>query len=79
MSLMNNMTLPLPNPGDWVSVAGAAAILRCSVRTVTRRVREGRLKAYLPYGARDLPNNYILWRKDVADFGKALKLVRDAA
>jgi hypothetical protein len=73
---MENQTLPLPNPGDWISPRGAAAILRTSVRTVHRRMADGRLKSYLPYGALDLPSNHILWRPEVKELGKALALAR---
>jgi hypothetical protein len=73
---MDNQTLPLPNPGDWVSVAGAAAITRTSIRTITRRIADGRIKAYLPYGAADRPSNYILWRPEVRELGLALLKVK---
>lgn len=73
---MDNQTLPLPNPGDWVSVAGAAAITRTSVRTITRRIADKRLKAYLPFGAQDRPSNYILWRPEVVELGRAILKVK---
>lgn len=76
---MNNQTLPLPNPDDWISVAGAAAICRISTRTVARRVKAGAIIAHLPYGAADRPQNYILWKPSVLQFGDALAKVRTGA
>jgi hypothetical protein len=73
---MSEQTLPLPNPGDWISPRGAAAILRVSVRTVHRKMAAGRLTSYLPYGAVDAPSNHILWRPEVKELGKALALAR---
>jgi hypothetical protein len=76
MSDMNQQTLPLPNPRDWVSVAGAAIITRTSARTIGRCIRDGRLTGYLPFGATDKPANYILWRPQVTDYARSLMTVK---
>jgi excisionase family DNA binding protein len=75
---MNNQALPFPNPGDWVSIAGAAEMLGVSGRTVARMVDDGRLRSFLPEGAFDRPANRILWRADVDDLKCALLVVSGA-
>lgn len=75
---MNNQTLPLPNPGDWCSIAGAARILKKSRRTVERMVANGQLVGYLPFGAPDRIASRMLWRPDVDELGVALERVRGA-
>lgn len=75
---MNNQTLPLPNPGDWCTIAGAARLLKLSRRTVERMVADGRLTGYLPYGAPDRVASRILWLPEVRELAAALERVRSA-
>lgn len=65
MGAMNNMTLPLPNPHDWMSVRGAANLLRMSTRTVRRMADAGVLTAYRPIGGPDEQPTPMLWRAEV--------------
>jgi hypothetical protein len=73
---MNDQTLPLPNPGDWCSIRGAARILKLSRRTVERYVALNQLTGYLPFGAPDRIASRILWRPDVDELAKALDRTR---
>jgi excisionase family DNA binding protein len=72
---MNYQTLPLPNPEDWITVYGAAPILRTSVRTVVRMVQDGRLTGYRIAGAPDRPASRILWRPQVVELAEAMRRV----
>lgn len=71
--------LPLPNPDDWISPAGAAQILKLSLRTLERRIADGVLKSYLPFGAWDVPSSRILWRPEVEAYGRAMATVKEGA
>ena len=73
---MHNQTLPLPNPGDWISIAAAAARLEVSRRTVERLIEDGRLTGYWIEGARGRTAAAILWRADVQRLREALERVR---
>lgn len=75
---MNNQTLPLPNIGDWCTIAGAARVLKKSRRTVERMVANGQLVGYLPFGATDRVASRLLWRADVDELAAALERVRKA-
>jgi excisionase family DNA binding protein len=75
---MNNQTLPLPNPGDWCAVAGAAQLLGVSRRTVERMIVDGRLVGYVPYGGSRRVASQILWMHEVRDLAAALARVRRA-
>jgi excisionase family DNA binding protein len=57
--------LPLPNPGDWMTTAGAAFLLGCSRRTIARLIDRGVLTAYRPLGALDEDRPIMLWRAEV--------------
>lgn len=65
MGAMNNMTLPLPNPSDWISVRGAAALLSASTRTVRRMIDTGVLTGHRPLGAYGERPPLMLWRAEV--------------
>jgi excisionase family DNA binding protein len=73
---MNAQTLPLPNPGDWCAIAGAAKRLKCSRRTVERMVSDGRLIGYWPEGAPTRAASALLWKPDVIELADALERVR---
>jgi excisionase family DNA binding protein len=73
---MNNQTLPLPNPGDWCSIAGAARLLRVSRRTVERMIVDGRLTGYTPYGGSHRASAKLLWMHEVRQLSEALSRVR---
>lgn len=75
---MNNQTLPLPNPGDWCTIGGAATLLKLSRRTVERMVADGRLTGYRPYGAPDRVASKLLWLPEVRELAAALERVRAA-
>lgn len=64
---MNNQTLPLPNPGDWITTMGAAFLLGVSRRTVERMAERGTLKPYRPYGAPKEVTPVLFWRQQVND------------
>jgi excisionase family DNA binding protein len=73
---MNNQTLPLPNPGDWCSIAGAARLLSVSRRTVERMILDGRLTGYTPYGGSHRVSGKVLWMAEVRQLSEALARVR---
>jgi excisionase family DNA binding protein len=73
---MNAQTLPLPNPEDWCSVAGAARLLGVSRRTVERMVLDGRLTGYTPYGGSHRVSAKLLWMPEVRQLSQALARVR---
>jgi excisionase family DNA binding protein len=73
---MNAQTLPLPNPGDWCAIAGAARRLKVSRRTVERMVMDGRLTGYWPEGAAERPAGAMLWKPQVVELADALNRVR---
>lgn len=64
---MNNQTLPIPNPGDWITTMGAAFLLGVSRRTVERMAERGTLTAYRPYGAPREVTSVLFWRQQVND------------
>lgn len=49
--MMNQMTLAIPNPGDWLTRRGAAQVLGVSERTVERMVKRRTLTEHRPNGA----------------------------
>lgn len=73
---MNNQTLPIPNPGDWATHAGAALLLDVSTATVKRMARDGRLIAYAPMGAR--PDQHLFWVPAVLQLVEAIARSRPA-
>lgn len=65
--------LPLPNPGDWITITGAADLLGCSRRTVGRMVAGGQLHAYPPrHGLLEQPL-LLLWYPEVQEVLAARK------
>lgn len=72
---MNVQTLPLPNPGDWVTVDGAARLLGKSKKQVIRYLADQKIRGYRFYGATDRLAERMIWRADVEDFRKAQLLV----
>lgn len=65
MCSMNNQTLPLPNPGDWMTLDGAAFLLTVSTATVRRMVRDGVLTEYRPLTRLGMRGPLMLWRPEV--------------
>lgn len=72
---MNAQTLPLPNPGDWVTVEGAAMIVKRSKSQVIRYMADQRLASYRIYGSRDRLAERLIWRADAEAFRDAMKTV----
>jgi len=62
MKMSYDQSLPLPNPGDWLSRMGAADVLKVSHQTIARMVQHGTLKQYAPAGARATA---MYWRPEV--------------
>jgi hypothetical protein len=67
MAAMNNMSLPLPNPYDWTTVAGAAELLSVDRRTVDRLILRGVLTGCNPYQAKGEKPVVMLWRAEVLE------------
>jgi hypothetical protein len=65
MATMNNQTLPIPNPGDWMTINSAALLLRVDRRTIGRMINKGTLTGYQPYAAPDESAPLLLWRAEV--------------
>lgn len=68
MSVMKTvvLTLPLPNPDDWLDIDAAAAELGVSYRTVTRMLCDGRLRAHRLSG-----RTVMVWRADLMSLREA--------
>jgi hypothetical protein len=71
---MNAPTLPMPNPADWATRAGAAAHLGVDAATVSRMVVSGRLTAYWPRGGKGEKRTTLFWWPEVVELGKARKV-----
>lgn len=65
--------LPLPNPGDWITVDGAVAILGKSKRQVIRYMADQRLASYRIYGSHDRWPERLIWRRDAEEFRDAMR------
>lgn len=70
---MNAQTLPLPNPGDWTTVPGAAQILGVDVSAVRRMIDAGVLTSYEFPGA---GTRRFLWVPEVRELAAARSRVR---
>jgi hypothetical protein len=66
---MNQQVLPLPNPQDWATKAGAATLLDVNLRTIDRMIEDGRLTAHAPIGARNAER--LLWVPEVVELVNA--------
>lgn len=71
---MNDQTLPLPNPGDWCTIDGAAEITGKSRRTIARYVELGTLTGYKIHGAGT--RGALLWVPEVRALAGAVERVR---
>jgi excisionase family DNA binding protein len=56
---------PIPNPTEWLTLAGAAFLLGVHKTTVTRMARAGVLTGYRPYGAPKERRAVMFWRAEV--------------
>jgi hypothetical protein len=61
---------------DWCTVRGAAARLKVHDTTVRRMIREGRIKAYMPYAAPDEDGPKLLYCHDVDQLAAARRRVK---
>lgn len=73
---MNDQVLPLPNPGDWVTIEGAARILGKSKQQVIRYVADQRIRGYRLEGARERLADRVLWKPEVLEFKRAAATFR---
>ncbi len=64
-----NVPLPLPNPQDWLSSAGACAKLGVTRVTLLRMVEDGRLRKYTT----DDGGQTMYWLPDVMELHAARK------
>lgn len=72
---MNDQTLPpFPNPGDWCTIDGAAAITGKSRRTISRWIEAGTLTGHLIEGAGH--RHPILWKPEVRELADSIERVR---
>lgn len=71
---MNDQTLPLPNPGDWCTIDGAAEITGKSRRTIARYVELGTLTGYKIKGSPR--RGVLLWVPQVRELAGAVERVR---
>jgi hypothetical protein len=72
---MNAQALPIPNPGDWVTVEGAARILGRSKWQVNRYLADQKIRGYRIEGARDRLADRLLWKPEVLEFKRAQTIV----
>lgn len=68
--------LPLPNPDDWTTRAGAASALGVDPATVGRMVKAGRLSVYLPRGGRGERRPALFWCPEVLALRDARKVAK---
>lgn len=66
MQTMNNTpaTLPIPNPGDWMTIKAVALLLKVDARTVGRLIERGTLTGYRPYAHPDEKAPVMIWRDE---------------
>lgn len=64
---MEQQTLPIPNPGEWMTRQAGAYVLGVDPRTVDRMVADGLLTAYRPVGKPGEVVPLILWREQVRE------------
>jgi excisionase family DNA binding protein len=57
-------TLPIPNPFEWMTVAGVAQFMGVDRRTVERMITKGTLTGHKPYGADGEKVPYLIWRDE---------------
>ncbi len=62
---MNQPTLPMPNPGDWMTVNAAATLLTVDRRTIDRLIDKGTLTVHRPYAGPGEKPPLLLWRAEV--------------
>lgn len=62
---MNQPSLPLPNPADWMTVNAAACLLSVDRRTVDRLIDKGTLTVHRPYAGPGEKPPLLLWRDEV--------------
>lgn len=80
MPTMTNMTLPIPNPDDWMTTRAVAQLLGVDRRTVDRLIDKGVLKRYQPYTATDETPPALIWREEALQVLSArTKLARATA
>jgi hypothetical protein len=65
MFAMNNATLPLPQPGDWMTIGAAAHLMKVHAPTLDRLIRKGALHSYSPWAAPTEKPPVMLWRDEV--------------
>lgn len=65
MTDMNNMTLPIPNPNDWMTIGAAAHLMQVHPRTVDRLITRGTITAHSPWSAPKEKPPVMLWRDEV--------------
>lgn len=68
---MEQQTLPIPNPGDWMTRQAAAHVLGVDPRTVDRMVENRRLTDHRPIGAPQERPPLLLWREEVRELVRA--------
>jgi hypothetical protein len=69
-------TLPLPNPGDWLTTAGTAVLLGVHRRQVERFAAAGTLTAYQPAAADTERAPVLFWRPEVEQLRDARRISR---
>lgn len=72
---MQQETLPIPNPGDWLTVSATAQALGTSRRTVMRMAARGALRDYSPIGADGEKPTVLFWWADVAKIRAAREAI----
>jgi excisionase family DNA binding protein len=76
--MKHEQTLPLPNPGDWLTTDGAARLLGVHRRTVMRMADRGALTAYEPGTGYGMTAPLMFWAAEVAGVRQARERVRNS-
>lgn len=68
---MQQQSLPIPNPREWMTRQGAAHALHVDPRTVDRMVEKKQLTGWRPIGAPDEQIPLLLWVAEVRELASA--------
>jgi excisionase family DNA binding protein len=67
---MQDQTLPIPNPGDWLSATQACAIANVGRSTIYQWIKSGVLTRY------EVAGSGAFWRPEVHELRDAIARVR---
>lgn len=75
----SQMTLPLPDPGAWMTIKAVARLLGVTRKTVDRMLASERLTGYSPVADPDERAPVLIWRDDAMSMLSARNRVAGGA